>query len=178
MKNFFKMVFATMVGVLVASLLFFFIAIGIVTAIVSSEDKVVEVKPNSILKLTLDNPIIERSENNPLEGLEIGGFGAAAQDGLLEIVENIKKAKDDPNIKGIYLELTYISARLGTIQEIRNALADFRKSGKFIIAYSDYMAQTAYYLASVADQVILKILVTEDRKKGYFWVYRVVKERK
>jgi protease-4 len=162
MKNFFKMVFATMVGVLIASFLFFFIAIGIITAMVASEDKVVEVKSNTILKLTLDNPIIERSENNPLEGLEFQGFGAANQDGLLEIVENIKKAKDDPNISGIYLELTYISAQLGTIQEIRHALADFRKSGKFIIAYSDYMAQTAYYLSSVADQVILNPQGTID----------------
>jgi protease IV len=155
MKSFFKMVLASVVGLLIASLLFFFITIGIIAAIVSSEDGVAEVKPNTILKLKLDNQIVERSEKNPFEGLDFNGFGSPKQDGLAEIVENLNKAKDDPNIKGVYLELSIIPSRLGSIQEIRSALADFKQSGKFVVVYSDYMGQSAYYLATVADKIYL-----------------------
>ena len=118
-----------------------------------SSDATVEVKPNTILKLTLDNVIVDRSSQNPLAGLNFSGIGKEKEDGLTEIIASIKKAKDDENIKGIYLELSVIPARIATIEEIRNALIDFKKSKKFIIAYGNVFTQSSYYLASVADKI-------------------------
>jgi protease-4 len=155
MKTFFKMLLASILGVIIAGLLLFFILLGIGTALISSGDGVVEIEPNSILKLTLDNEIFDRDPNNPLAGLNFAGFGKERQEGLVEIMDNIKKAKDDVNIKGIYLELSIIQARIATIEEIRNALIDFKKSGKFIITYAEVYTQGSYYLASVANKIYL-----------------------
>ncbi len=155
MKNFFKMVLATIVGIIISSLIMFFILLGIIGVIVSSGNNPVVIKSNSILKLTFDRPIVDRSSNNPFAGLNLYGIGKPKVDGLNEILDNIKKAKNDANIKGIYLELTYVSAGIATIEEIREALIDFKKSGKFIIAYADYYAQKSYYLSSVADKIYL-----------------------
>lgn len=155
MKNFFKMVLATIVGIFISSLIMFFVLLGIIGVIVASSSAPIEIKSNSILKLTFNKPIVDRSPNNPLAGLGFYGIGKAKQDGLTEIIDNIKKAKEDANIKGIYLEFAYIPARIATIEEIRNALVDFKKSGKFIIAYADYFTQKSYYLSSIADKIFL-----------------------
>ena len=155
MKNFFKMVLATMLAIFISSLILFFIFLGIIGAIVASSNTPVTVKSNSILKLTFDRIIVDRSQNNPLAGLNFYGFGKVKQDGLNDILDNIKKAKNDKHIKGIFLELSLIPARFATVEEIRNALIDFKKSGKFIVAYSDYYTQKAYYLASIADKIYL-----------------------
>lgn len=155
MKTFFKMLLASILGVIISGLILFFILLGIVTAMISSGDKAVEIEPNSILKLTLDNEIFDREPNNPLAGINFAGIGKDKQDGLNEILDNIKKAKEDNNIKGIYLEFSLIHARIATIEEIRNALIDFKKSGKFIIAYAEVYTQGSYYLASVADKIYL-----------------------
>lgn len=155
MKNFFKIMLATMVGTFITLLVFFFILLGIIGAIVSSGDKTVSIKANSILKLTLNNEIFDRSPNNPFAGINFAGIGKEKQDGLTEIIDNIKKAKEDANIKGIYLELSIIPAHFATIEEIRNALLDFKKSGKFIIAFADYFTKSSYYLATVSDKIYL-----------------------
>jgi len=155
MKTFFKMLLASILGVIIAGLLLFFILIGIGSALISSGDGVVEIEPNSILKLTLDNEIFDREPNNPLAGINFAGIGKDRQDGLIEILDNIKKAKDDANIKGIYLEFSLVQARIATIEEIRNALIDFKNSGKFIIAYAEVYTQGSYYLATVADKIYL-----------------------
>lgn len=155
MKSFFKMMLATIAGIIVTSIIFLFILVGIISAIVSSTEDKVEVKPNTILKFTFSNPIVERSDKNPLEGIDFEGFGKPKQDGLAEIVENIKKAETDDNIKGIYLELSLIPARPATLEEIRNALISFRKTGKFVVAYANYLSQGAYYLATAANKIYL-----------------------
>lgn len=156
MKNFFKMMLATIAGFFISLLILFILFIGIVSALVASSSLPVEVKSNSILKLTLNNEIVDRSPGNYFSGIDVIGSRLNRQDGLTEIINNIKKAKNDPNIKGIYLELSYIQAHLASIEEIRKTLTDFKKSGKFIIAYSEfYYTQGTYFLASIADKVYL-----------------------
>ncbi|PLX16884.1 MAG: signal peptide peptidase SppA [Marinilabiliales bacterium] len=155
MKSFFKYVLATVLGIILTSILMFIISIGIIGGIVSSQDQPVKIKPNTVLHIELNQIIMDRSNNNPMENFDFASFTPTPQLGLNDILKNIKKAKADPNIDGIYLDLTYIQAGLATIEEIRNALIDFKESGKFIISYSDTYTQPTYYLASVADKIYL-----------------------
>ena len=155
MKSFFKYLLATVLGVIIAGLLLFLIMIGSIGAMVSSQDQPVKVKPHTILHLTLDQPIMDRSNKNPMENFDFSSFKPTTQLGLNDIIENLDKAKNDPNIDGIYLDLTVIPTGIATIEEIRNALIKFKESGKFILAYADVYTQTTYYMASVADKVYL-----------------------
>ncbi len=155
MKSFFKYLLASVLGVLIAGILMFFIMIGGITAMVSSQDKAVEVKPNTILHIELNSPIMDRSSNNPFENIDFASLEPVNTLGLNDILKNLKKAKEDPNIKGIYLDLTIIPTGIATIEEIRNALIDFKESEKFILAYADTYTQPSYYLASVADKIYL-----------------------
>ncbi|MCX7986374.1 MAG: signal peptide peptidase SppA [Bacteroidales bacterium] len=154
MKNFLKIVLAVIVGFFITSILLFFFMIGILTSLVPSKE-VVSIESKSIIKFTFDRPIVERSSGSPFEDIDWLSMSRRNVDGLNEILDNIAKAKEDTNILGIYLELSSIDAGLSTVKEIRQALADFKKSGKFIIAYSDYLTQKGYYLASIADKIYL-----------------------
>lgn len=127
----------------------------VIGAMVGSEDKMVDVKPNSVLKITLDNEVVERSSNNPMENFDFMSMQSIEKIGLNDILKNINKAKTDDNIKGIYMEIDALPVGIATVQEIREALVDFKSSGKFIISYSDMYTQGAYYLSSVADKVYL-----------------------
>jgi protease-4 len=155
MKSFFKTVLATMVGMILMGLVFLFIIFILIGAIISSAEKTVSISSNSILQINLDERIADRASDNPFEGFSFPTFRINKKLGLVDIVHDIHKAADDPNIKGIYMNLSYIPAGLATIDEIRNALVDFKKSGKFIISYGDLYTQPAYYLASVSDSIIL-----------------------
>jgi len=155
MKSFFKYVLATMLGIILSSILLFLILLGGIGAMVSSQDQPVKIKSNTILHVELEQPIMDRSNNNPFENFDFSSFKPVVQLGLNDILANIKKAKSDPNIKGIYLDLTVVPAGIATIEEIRNALIDFKESNKFIISYSDTYTQPSYYLASVADNVYM-----------------------
>ncbi|WP_184541668.1 signal peptide peptidase SppA [Mucilaginibacter sp. FT3.2] len=153
MKQFFKFVLATIVGVILITVIMVFVVIGIVVA--ASSDKEVDVESNSVLHMAFTTPITERTPNNPLAGLSFLGLNSDKSTGLNDILANIKKAKTDVNIKGIFLDESYMSSGQATTEEIRNALLDFKKSGKFIIAYSEVYTQGFYYLASVADKVYM-----------------------
>ncbi|HEY4326236.1 MAG TPA: signal peptide peptidase SppA [Mucilaginibacter sp.] len=154
MKQFFKFVFASMVGFLLSTVIIFIIVFLFIVGLISSgSDKTVDVDPNSVLQITLNYPIAERTPNNPLSSLSFLGIDGEKTIGLNDILANIKKAKTDANIKGIFLDQSYMSSGHATVEEIRNALIDFKKSGKFIIAYSEIYTQQFYYLASVADKV-------------------------
>ena len=153
MKQFFKFVLASMVGVLIISVILLFVIIGIIVA--ASSEKTVEVEPDSVLQISLNYPITERTPDNPLSGLSFLGIDGDKTIGLNDILANIKKAKTDGNIKGIFLDESYMIAGQATTEEIRNALIDFKKSGKFVIAYSEVYSQSFYYLASVADKVYM-----------------------
>ncbi len=155
MKQFFKFVFASMVGIILSTILLFLIFIASITAIVSSSKESEEIKENTILHVNLNVPITERSSSNPFDDLDFGPFKGEKVLGLNDILKSIKNAKEDDNIKGIYLDVSYMMTGFATIEEIRNALVDFKKSGKFVIAYSEVYTQGAYYLASVANKVYL-----------------------
>lgn len=144
-----------MIGAFLSLLLLVFLGFMIVIGSIMSlsSDEKVEVKSHSILHIQLNEAIVERGIDNPFEGLEEYGFSSNL--GLNTILENIDKASTDPSIDGIYLDVSDISAGLSTVEEIRNALLEFKKSNKFIYAYSEFYSQKAYYLSSVADSIFL-----------------------
>ncbi|MGZ3813033.1 MAG: signal peptide peptidase SppA, partial [Mucilaginibacter sp.] len=135
------------------SLILLVIIVGIIVG--ASSDKHVDVDSNSVLHIAFNTNIPERTPNNPLAGLGFLGIDGDKSVGLNDILANIKKAKTDDNIKGIFLDESYMLSGQATTEEIRNALIDFKKSGKFIIAYSEVYTQGFYYLASVADKVYI-----------------------
>ena len=155
MKFFWKAFFASLAAIIVAFFLFIFLIAGLVSSLATIGEQSITVKENSLLILKLDNRIVERKSNNPFEELEIPGMERTSTTGLNQIFHTISQAKSDNKIKGIYLELSEIAAGYATTEEIRSALIDFKSSGKFIYAYSDAISQKAYYLASVADSLVL-----------------------
>ncbi len=152
MKSFLKYFLASFVAFLIATIIGVFILIGSISSLVDTE-KVVEVKPNSVLKITLDKPIMDRAPKNPFENFSPLNIQPESSSSLSQILENIDRAKKDSKIKGIFLYVDNITAGSATIAEIRNALEHFKDSGKFIISYGNYYSQKAYYLATVADKL-------------------------
>jgi protease IV len=154
MKSFLKFLLASVLGVLIGFTLIFFISFAIIGAMIASSDRAVEVQSNTIFLMKLDRPIVDRASSSPFE-FDFLSMRPVRQYGLNDILANIEKAKRDDNIDGIFLEILMPQAGISTLGEIRNALLDFKESGKFIVASSDSYSQTAYYLASVADEVYL-----------------------
>ncbi|HPS45636.1 MAG TPA: signal peptide peptidase SppA [Bacteroidales bacterium] len=156
MKQFFKFMFASMTGSFILIVILFFIFMGMVLSVASlSKKEVVIVPANSVLQLKLNDEITDRSSSNPFNNFDFSSFNTTKSPGLNEILQNIKKAKTDDNIKGIFLDLGTIPSGIATIEEIRNALLDFKSSKKFIISYSEEYTQKAYYIASVSDKIYL-----------------------
>jgi len=156
MKQFFKFVLASMTGCLFTFIIIFIFLFIIIASISSfSKKEIVVVSENTVLSLTLNQPIYDRSSNNPFENIDFATFKATNLIGLNDIIKNIRKAKTDNRIKGIYLDLSNIDAGIATVEEIRNALIDFKLSKKFIISYGEVYTQKAYYLASVSDKIYM-----------------------
>ncbi|MES2620445.1 MAG: signal peptide peptidase SppA [Bacteroidota bacterium] len=153
MKQFFKIVFATITGIILLNVIILFFIIGLVAA--AGGDKKVNVKANSILTLDLNYNIPEQTNENPFAGLSAGDFKPKKAVGLTDIRECIKKAKTDDNIKGIYLELGINNNGFAMLEALRQSLLDFKKSGKFVYAYGEVISQKSYYLATVADKVFM-----------------------
>jgi len=153
MKQFFKFVLASIVGVFVTAVILILILVAIVVS--AGSDKNAEVDAKSVLHVSFNTPIPERTPNNPLAGLSFLGIGTDKTVGLNDILSDIKKAKTDDNIKGIFLDESYMLSGQATTEEIRNALLDFKKSGKFIVAYAEVYTQSFYYLATAADKIYL-----------------------
>ena len=154
MKQFFKFTFASALGFLVTFVILILIVFGIISSTLSFTDsKTALVSEGSVLKMELDYPINDRGKATP----DITNFSSLMKKpiGLIDILENIDKARQDKNIEGIYLDLTNMQTGLASLQEIRNALKEFKESGKFVISYSETYTQKSYYLASVADSVFL-----------------------
>lgn len=152
MKDFIKFTFASLLGVVLAGIVFTILGIVTMVGMVASSDTETTVKENSVFFLDLNGTLSERVEENPLQSLMGEDYQAY---GLDDILTSIQKAKEHENIKGIYLQAGVFSASIASIEEIRAALADFKKSGKFIVAYADQYAEDMYYLASVADKIIV-----------------------
>lgn len=157
MRSFFKYVLATITGIIISSIILFFIVIGIIGAMVSSVGTKSEtITPsNAVLMINLDHTITEKTEPNPFEGLDVPGYSGTRSIGLNDILSRIKAAKEDANIKGIYLNVAGVNAGFPTAKAIREAIVDFKESGKFVLAFSDVMSQKGYYMNSVADEIYL-----------------------
>ena len=149
MKEFFKTTFACVLAMVVAGIVIISIIAGILT---SSDDKG-EIEKNSVLLLDFNGALEERAEENPLASIMNGDIKTY---GLDEIIAAIKEAKANKDIKGIYLQAGVVeSASSASLEEIRSELESFKESGKFVVAYGDQYSQGLYYLATVADKVIL-----------------------
>lgn len=153
MKQFFKFVFASFFGMMLFSIVTGFFALCGIVGMITSQDATKEPEENSVLVLNLSGQLSERSDNNflsQLQGTQVNSLG------LDNLIEGVKKAKDNDNIKGIYIEAGAFTAdSYASMQALRNALLDFKKSRKWIIAYADTYTQGTYYLSSVADKVYL-----------------------
>lgn len=160
MKDFLKIVLGTLVGLILFGIVSTIIFMVGLIGIVASGDSNVEIKDNTVLVLDLKGEVSERSTDNgnPADILKEAIYGAKEGYGLNDIVSAIKKAKNNDKVKGIYLKPDGLSCGIATVQEIRDALVDFKESGKFIVAYSDTYTQSEYYLSSVADRVMLNPL--------------------
>ena len=154
MKNFFKTALACLLAIVISTVVFILMGIGAVSGIVASFMKDVgKIENNSILFLDLNGSVEERIEENPLASLIDSEHNYY---GLDEIIAAIKEAKANENIKGIYLQAGAVEGASGaSLEEIRGELASFKESGKFIVAYGDQYSQELYYLATVADKLIL-----------------------
>lgn len=156
MRQFFKFFFASLLGTIFGlfTLFFFgFIIIAGLSAAMKTKGKE-GAKPNSVLHISLDYDVKERTDKNPFKDFDFS-FEPQIHLGLNDIIKNIKAAKTDDNIKGIYLEAGMMPSGMATVEAVRNALIDFKSSGKFIVAYGEVISQKGYYLASVADEIYL-----------------------
>ena len=151
MKQFLKFTLAAAAGLMLG--VFSIIIIFSILA-ASGDSKEVQLDKPYVLRLELNGEIQDRVEEMPFDLSEITGQDVNIL-GLNDILANIKKAKTDENIKGIYIEIGMISTGFATREEIRNALLDFKESGKFITTYSEIYTQGSYYLASVADYICM-----------------------
>jgi len=161
MKDFLKIMLAVIMGITITTILFFMFLI----AIVSSGEKVVNISANSILVLNAGTEIPDRGNNNPFADIDFIEMAYKPVVGLNDILSNIRKAANDDNIKGILIENGIIPSGWAVSGEIRDAISEFKKSGKFVISYTDYiLTQQCYYLSSSADKIYINPGATVEFK--------------
>ena len=157
--KFSKVLLAAFLGTLIALVVNFFIKVGVVTSMISSlsteTETITKPKPNSVLYMKLDYEIPDRTTDNPFNSINFSTMETKDMTGLNDILRNIERAKTDPNIKGIYMELSSIPTSTATLQEIRDKLIEFKESGKFLVTYGESYSQSAYYIASIADKIYI-----------------------
>lgn len=154
-RKFWRVVFGSMLGfffsTILVSILYFAMMVGMIASLSSAAEETKTIKDNSILKIDLSMPISERSIATPFDGMS----NYNTPTGLNDILASLKAAANDPKIKGIFLCAPEVSASPATMKEIHDALVNFKKSGKFIYAYSDSYGQNGYYLATTADKIVM-----------------------
>jgi protease-4 len=156
MKNFLIYTLATITGIIVTSIIFFLIFLASLSAIVATGNRQVSINQNSVLVLKAGVPIPDRGNPNPWSGFDVINMNFTSTPGLNDILADIRKAAQDDKIKGILIENGLQSPGWATIGEIRDALIKFRESGKFVLAWSDYvLTQAGYYLSTAADRIYL-----------------------
>ena len=155
MKDFLKFTLATVTGIILSSIVLFIIGMVTLFGIMAASDTETIVKKNSVMILDLNGTLVERTQEDPLGILSQLFNDDSNTYGLDDILSSIKKAKENEDIKGIYLQANSLGTSYASLQEIRNALLDFKGSGKFVIAYADSYTQGLYYLSSAADKVLL-----------------------
>lgn len=152
MKEFFKYTLATITGFVITLFLIFVLGITFIIGLMATSSSETLVAEHSVLHLRLSGELSERAVDNPLKDFLPN---EASSVGLRDVLQAIKKAKENDNIEGIYLEAGSLAASFASLEAIRNALLDFKSSEKFIISYGDQYTQGQYYLASVADEIYL-----------------------
>jgi protease-4 len=152
MNQFWKFVFASCLGVFIAMIAVSVISIMVISGIASSADKAPTVDPNSVLHLKFENPVPEKTNNLEMSPFD---FKDTKILGLQDMLRVLEKAKDDDDIRGVFIETDAVSMGMATAGVLRKALADFKTSDKFVVAYCEYCSQGAYYVASVADHVVV-----------------------
>ena len=160
MKEFFKYVLATIVGIILTSIIFTIITIVSVAGMVANEGTSGSVPKNSVLRIKLQGEIVDRAgEGSPMDFLN---YGEDFTIGLDQALDALKKAAKNDRVKGIYLEAGSLGAYPADLQELRRALVEFKESGKWIVAYGDSYSRAAYYLCSVADEIYLNPIGSID----------------
>ena len=155
MKDFLKFTLATVTGLILTGIIFIFLGVISILSIASSAETETIVKKNSVMVLNLNGTLVERTQEDFNSMItQLTGDGTNSY-GLDDILSSIKKAKENENIKGIYIKANTLATSYASLEAIRTALIDFKESGKFIVAYSDIYTQGLYYLSSVADKVLL-----------------------
>ncbi len=153
MKSFFKNIISTIIGIISSIILILVTCIGVITIMSSKQE--IKINPNNILKIDLANTsVVERASENPFDAINTSG-NIQPKIEIKQVLDNIEKAKKDNNIKAIYINTSYVNAGLSQVEEIRNKLLEFKKTGKQIISYSEVYSQAAYYLASVSNKIYL-----------------------
>lgn len=149
--------FASMLGLFITGFLIFLIGFGMIGAIISSasQEKKVTLKENSVIYMNLQEEITDRTSENPFDHFDFNNFESAPQLGLNDILRSIEQAGEDDRVQGIFMELDFVMIGYAAIDEIRDALLEFRSKGKFVYCYGEVFSQKAYYLASAADEVHL-----------------------
>jgi protease-4 len=165
MKSFLKYTLATITGIIIVSFLFFVILLASLSTMMISGEKPASISENSILVLKAGSAIPDQGSTNPYAGFDIINMTITPIPGLNEILQNIRKASADDKIKGILIENGLMPSGWATTEELREALEQFRASGKFVIAYSDYvLLQEGYYLSTAADKIYVNPSSTVDFK--------------
>lgn len=158
MKQFFGAFFGSCLGILITGVIIILIVIASITSVFTeaiNTHQGYKPKENSVLRINLNADIKERGFKKPFGNLDLGPLMPKGTIGLDDIISSLKEAKTDKNIKGVYLEISDPTAGFATLEEVRNALLDFKSSGKFIYSYSESYSQKAYYLASTASKLYL-----------------------
>lgn len=156
MKQFFKFMFASLLGTLLTFFVIFLFFVAIIVGVVAAADSDdASIKPHTILYANWKTPILDRSSDNPFENFDFATMESKKPLGLNDILKSLEKAAGDPNIDGLFLDMETVPAGLATSEEIRNKLIEFKESGKFILSYANGYDQKAYYLATVADEIYL-----------------------
>lgn len=176
MKSFLKSLLASIIGCFIVIGIFFLIGLAMLAALSFKSTEKYALKDNTILTLKLEGGLVDRvQQQNPLYDYVFGQDNL--QIGLDDILYSIERAKENEKIKGIYIYSGMFTASSATLKEIRDALIDFKKTGKFVVAYSDTYLQGGYYLSSVADKVLVNpkgnldlhgLSVTNTFYKGLF----------
>lgn len=152
MKDFLKYTLATVVGLVVTGIVMSILGIVSLAGFLSASQAETSVKKNSVFVLQFKGNLSERSTSTPLDNLLSDNFSNI---GLDDVLASIRKAKEHKDISGIYFNPSFLVTSFASLQEIRDALVDFKQSGKFLVAYADQYTAGMYYLASVADKVIV-----------------------
>lgn len=154
MKQFVKYVLATVTGIILTFIVFFIFIFSVIVGVAASSKKTQPITENSILEIEINNRIVENDDDNPFAMILSGGSDFSSTS-IVKITQALNSAKSDDKINGVFLKIGFFEGGFASLQEIRQQIIEFRKSGKFVYAYADIIDEKGYYLASAADSVFL-----------------------